>query len=199
MIKIKNLLINGKTVLAPLAGITNLPFRKMIKTCGCALVYSEMISAKGIVHNSKKTLELIRSCPEEKPLSIQLFGSEPESMMQAAKIIEQNGNANIIDINFGCSVKKVIRQGAGVALMKEQERAKAVIQAVRQATKLPLTIKIRSGWDPSGQQAFDLSLMAQDEGVDAIAFHPRTALQGFKGFSDWNLIRKLKQYFGHFL
>ncbi len=190
---IQNLTISGKTFLAPLAGITNLPFRRLVKGYGCSVVCSEMISAKGLFYDSKKTRVLMDSCEDEKPFSIQIFGADPESMAFAARAVEQTGNADMIDINFGCSVKKVIKQGAGVALMKEPRLARDVIRAVRKATTLPFTIKIRSGWDTSGIQALDLSLMAQDQGVDAIIVHPRTAAQAFRGKADWDVIRKIKE------
>jgi len=191
--KIKNLSINGKTFLAPLAGVTNLPFRLLVKECGCAVVCSEMISAKGIFYNSEKTLNLLSSKKEEQPLSVQLFGSDPDSMANGAKFVQDLKVAGIIDINFGCSVKKVIKQGAGVALMKEPELSKTILTAVRKAIDLPMTIKIRSGWDHAGQQAFNLAQIAQDAGVDAVVMHPRTASQGFKGKANWDLITKLKQ------
>ncbi|MBU1341262.1 MAG: tRNA dihydrouridine synthase DusB [Proteobacteria bacterium] len=191
--KIKALNIDGRTFLAPLAGITNLPFRLLVKQCGCAVVCSEMISAKGLFYNSKKTLGLLSSKKEEQPLSVQLFGSDPHSMANAAKVVTDLKIADIIDLNFGCSVKKVVKQGAGVALMKEPELSKAILTAVRKATLLPLTIKIRSGWDYSGHQAFKIAQIAQDSGVDAIVIHPRTAGQGFKGKADWELIKKVKQ------
>lgn len=191
--KIKDLKINGITFLAPLAGITNLPFRQLIKDCGCAVVCSEMISAKGIFYNTEKTKTLLTSQQGERPLSVQIFGSDPLSMGQAAAFINDLGTADIIDINFGCSVKKVIKQGAGVALMKDPALTRKIIKAVRDATALPFTIKIRSGWDASGDQAVILAKIAEDHGVDAIAFHPRTAVQGFRGKADWQLIARLKQ------
>lgn len=191
--KIKNLTIQGKTFLAPLAGITNLPFRRLVKGCGCAVVCSEMISAKGIFYDSGKTRVLMDSCKEEKPLSVQIFGADPETMAHAARVVEQSGHADILDINFGCSVKKVVKQGAGVALMKDPKESRRIIRAVRQATDLPFTIKIRSGWDRSGRQALELSQIAQEEGVDGLILHPRTAVQGFKGKSDWDLIRQVKE------
>jgi len=190
--KIKNLNIHGKTFLAPLAGITNLPFRLLVKECGCAVVCSEMVSAKGLFYNSKKTLNLLSTKKEEQPLSVQLFGSDPESLASGAKAVQDINVAAIIDINFGCSVKKVVKQGAGVALMKDFRQSETILKAVRKAIDLPLTIKLRSGWDPSGQQAFNLAQIAQDAGVDAVILHPRTAGQGFKGKADWNLITKLK-------
>ncbi|MCF8113095.1 MAG: tRNA dihydrouridine synthase DusB [Desulfotignum sp.] len=190
--KIGSIDIPGKTFLAPLAGITNLPFRTLVKECGCAVVCSEMISAKGLFYNSDKTLALLRSCPEERPLSVQIFGADPAIMARAAAEIEVMGVADILDINFGCSVKKVVKQGAGAALMQDMENSRRILQAVRNATTLALTIKIRSGWTPCGSQAFALAETAQHEGVDAVIFHPRTATQGFKGRADRTLIRQLK-------
>ena len=191
--KIGSLVIPGRTFLAPLAGITNLPFRRLVKACGCAVVCSEMISAKGLFYNSQKTLTLLQTHQDEKPVSVQIFGAEPEMMARAAAAIDAMGVADILDINFGCSVKKVIKQGAGVALMQDMETSKAVLQAVRKATSLPFTIKIRSGWDRSGSQALHLARIAQDQGVDAVTLHPRTAAQGFTGTADWALIRQLKK------
>lgn len=192
-LKIGPLHIQGKTFLAPLAGITNLPFRCLIKECGAGVVCSEMISAKGLFYNSEKTLALLASCPKERPLSVQIFGAEPDIMARAAAEISQMGIADILDINFGCSVKKVLKQGAGAALMNHLPMSRKILEAVRQATSLPLTIKIRSGWDASGSQAFALADMAEKEGVDAVIVHPRTATQGFKGHADWDLIRRIKQ------
>lgn len=189
--KIKNLDIPGITFLAPLAGITNLPFRQLVKACGCAVVCSEMVSAKGIFYNSEKTITLMQTDDAERPLSVQIFGSEPESMARAAAFVDQAGTADLIDINFGCSVKKVVKQGAGVALMKQPQLARDVIRAVRKSTRLPFTIKIRSGWDASGDQAMEIARIAADQGVDAIAIHPRTAVQGFRGNADWTRIKRL--------
>lgn len=194
--KIGSVHIHGRTFLAPLAGITNLPFRRLVKECGAAVVCSEMISAKGLFYNSEKTRFLLSSCPEERPVSVQIFGAEPDIMARAAAEISAMGTADILDINFGCSVKKVLKQGAGAALMNDLSLSRTIIQAVRQATPLPMTIKMRSGWDPSGFQAFALAAMAEEEGVDAVIFHPRTATQGFKGHADWNLIQRLKQQTG---
>ncbi|MBF0411715.1 MAG: tRNA-dihydrouridine synthase family protein [Desulfamplus sp.] len=205
--KIGKLIIDGHTVLAPLAGVTNLPFRRIVKRCGCSLVCTEMISVKGLLYNSEKTFSLLQTTPEEKPLSVQIFGSEPTEMAKAAAIIEKmdiasssllndrattSKVADIIDINFGCSVKKVVKTGAGVALMQNIANAENIIRAVRDAVSTPFTIKIRSGWDRSGIQAFKIAESAQKLGVDAITFHPRTASQGFKGEADWSLIKQLK-------
>jgi nifR3 family TIM-barrel protein len=183
--------LENKTILAPLAGITNLPFRLLAKKAGCGLVCSEMISAHGLVNKSKRTRQMLDSLPEEKPLSVQIFGSQPDIMAEAARAVESSG-ADIIDINFGCSVRKIIKTGSGAALMKTPEAAEAVIKAVRKSVRTPLTIKLRTGWNPTGDQAFKISQIAESCGVDAITIHPRTANQGFSGHSDWTIIAKLK-------
>ena len=189
---IGRLILENQTILAPLAGITNLPFRLIARRAGCALVCSEMISANGLVRNSPKTIRMLASTPAEKPLAIQIFGSEPAMMAEAAAMVASSG-ADIVDINFGCSVKKIVKTGAGVALMRELPQATALIRAVRRAVEIPFTIKIRSGWEKSGQQAFELARVAQECGVDAIAVHPRTASQGFGGEADWPLIAAIKK------
>jgi len=190
--KIGSITLEGKTILAPLAGITNLPFRLMAKESGCALVCSEMISANGLVYGSEKTVRMLDSRSEEKPLSVQIFGSDPSIMARAAEIVASSGT-DILDINFGCSVRKIVKTHSGVALMRTPDRAAEVLKAVRQAVTIPLTIKIRTGWDRSGAQAFTIAGIAQDCGVDAVAVHPRTAAQGFGGAADWTLIKALKE------
>ena len=190
--KIGSVTLKNKTILAPLAGITNLPFRLLAKEAGCALVCSEMVSAHGLINKSKRTEQMLYSLPEEKPLSVQIFGSQPDVMAEAARFVESSG-ADIIDINFGCSVRKIIKTGSGAALMKTPETAEAVIKAVRKVVRIPLTIKLRTGWNPTGNQAFEISQIAESCGVDAITIHPRTAKQGFSGRSDWAIIAKLKK------
>ena len=184
--------LENKTILAPLAGITNLPFRLLAKEAGCALVCSEMISAHGLINKSGRTQQMLDSLPEEKPLSVQIFGSQPDVMAEAARLVESAG-ADIIDINFGCAVRKITKTGSGVALMREPHTAKAVIRSVRKAVAIPLTVKLRSGWDATGSQAFEISRIAESCGVDAIAIHPRTATQGFSGHADWRIIKELKK------
>jgi nifR3 family TIM-barrel protein len=152
----------------------------------------EMVSANGLVHGSTKTAELLMSHPSERPVSAQIFGADPEIMKEGARIV-QDGAVDILDVNLGCSVRKIVRQGAGVALMREPKRLKAVLKAIRSAISFPLTIKMRTGWDPSGEQAVKAAQMAEDCGVDAVAIHPRTAVQGFAGSADWSLIARLKE------
>lgn len=189
---IGSLHLENPTILAPLAGITNLPFRLLAREAGCALVTTEMVSADGLVHGSANTFGLLRSWPQEKPLAVQIFGSEPAVMAEAAAIVEDSG-AEVVDLNFGCAVRKVIKAGAGVALMRAPCRAEAILQAVRRAVKIPLTIKIRSGWDRTGREALAVGTIAEACGVDALTIHPRTAAQKFSGRSDWALIAALKR------
>ena len=190
--QIGSVTLKNRTILAPLAGITNLPFRMLAKDAGCALVCSELVSAHGLVSQSIRTRSLLDSLPEEKPLSVQVFGSDSELMAEAARLVESFG-ADIVDINFGCSVKKIVKNGAGVALMRAPKAAEALIKAVRNAVRIPLTIKLRTGWNPTGNQAFEISELAEACGVDAIVIHPRTATQGFSGRADWSIIASLKR------
>jgi nifR3 family TIM-barrel protein len=191
-VAIGGLVLDNPLVLAPMAGITQLPLRRLAKEQGCALVVSEMISANGLVHGGQKTWELLQSHPSERPLSVQIFGKDPGMMKEAGHIVQGQG-ADLLDINLGCSVRKVVKQGAGAALMREPTLLASILRSVREAVDLPLTIKIRSGWDPSGDQALAVGRIAQDAGVDAVAIHPRTALQGFSGQADWSLIARLKE------
>ncbi len=191
MWNIGSLSLENRVIFAPLAGITNLPLRILAKEAGCGLVCSEMISANGLLHGSEKTFKLLDSSEEEKPLSVQIFGSSPEMMAEAAVICRDLG-ADILDINFGCSVKKVLKTGAGSALMKEPRLAEKLLKAVRKAIDIPLTIKIRTGWDFSGKDAVIISKIAESCGADAICVHPRTATQGFRGRADRNVIKMVK-------
>ena len=189
--KIGSVSLDNNTILAPMAGITNLPFRLLAKEEGCGLVCSEMLSANGLAYGAAKTERLMDSRPEEKPLSVQIFGSYPSIMSDAAARVESSG-ADILDVNFGCSVRKILKTGSGSALMKSPEKAEAILKAIRRSIKIPMTIKIRSGWEPSGNQAILISEIAESSGADAIAVHPRTAPQGFRGQSNWDIITAVK-------
>ncbi|MFO8084442.1 MAG: tRNA dihydrouridine synthase DusB [Desulfobacterales bacterium] len=189
---IDSIQIKRGAVLAPMAGITNLPHRLLAKAAGASLVCSEMVSANGLIRDSWKTIRLLDSHVDEKPLSAQMFGTDPLIMAEAASMMESLG-ADIVDINFGCSVKKVVKTGAGVALMKNAGHAEKILKTVRKAIGIPLTIKVRSGWDISGRQALEIAKIAEYCGVNAIAIHPRTAAQAFRGKADWSVIAKIKQ------
>lgn len=186
------LALSNPLLLAPLAGVTNLPFRLLAREAGCAMVYSEMVSAEGLARRCPHTLPYLRSRDAERPLAVQLFGTRPDAMAEAAALVEASG-ADAIDINFGCAVRKVTRTGAGVALMRTPDAAAAVLTAVRRAVRIPLTVKLRSGWDRSGSQALEIGAVAEACGADAVILHPRTAGQKFAGRSDWALIAALKR------
>jgi len=189
--KIGSLGVDNITVLAPLAGITNLPFRLLAKEAGCGLVCSEMISANGLVHGSRKTMAMLDSLPQERPLSVQIFGHDPAAMAEAAAMVASSG-ADILDINMGCPARKILKTGSGAALMKDPVHVARLLKAVRESLSIPLTVKMRTGWDPSGDQALVIARMAEDNGVDAVSIHPRTVQQGFGGKADWSIIRTLK-------
>ena len=189
--KISSLTLENPLILAPMAGITQLPFRRLVKESGCALVVTEMVSANGLVHKSGKTAEILAMHPDERPVSAQIFGTDPDVMREAAQMVEGMG-ADILDINLGCSVRKIVRQGAGVALMRDPERLELILKAIRNAVSIPATVKMRTGWERSGDQAIRVGRTAEDCGFDAVAIHPRTATQGFGGEADWSLIARLK-------
>jgi tRNA-dihydrouridine synthase B len=190
--RIGNLLLKNNVSLAPMAGITNLPFRTLLKDFGCALTFTEMISANGLTRNSARSFEYLCSTPVDKPLSVQLFGSDPVVLAEAAKIVAGQG-ADLIDINMGCPAKKIVRTGAGSALLKNPLQVANIIKAVRMAVSLPLTVKIRSGCNARETNAREVACIAEDCGADAVIVHPRTADQGFGGRADWDIIKEVKQ------
>jgi nifR3 family TIM-barrel protein len=189
--QIAQIKLSNPTVFAPLAGISNLPLRLLAKEAGCGLVCSEMVSSNGLVYGSEKTRLLLQSCPAEKPLSVQIFGADPAMMADAAQLVAASG-ADLIDINCGCSVKKILKSGSGSALMREPELAGRVLRAVVDAADLPVTLKIRSGWEPDASQALTMARIAEESGIKALAVHPRTATQGFRGRADWSVIKRVK-------
>jgi len=178
--------------LAPMAGYTDLAFRLMAKRHGAGMVFTEMISAKGLLHANRITSRALISVPEEKPLSAQLFGADPDSMAQAADMVADQGVA-AVDINMGCPVRKVIKTGAGAALMQDLRRAEKMFAAIRKTVSLPVTVKMRSGWDSLSINCREMARIAEDCGINAVIVHPRTARQLFTGSADWNLIREVKQ------
>lgn len=188
--KIGSLELKNRIILAPMAGITDLPYRLVMKQFGAGLVFSEMVSAKGLVYAGKKTRELLHSSPDERPLGIQLFGNEAEALAEAARLVVDAGE--LIDLNLGCPVNKVVKDGSGSALMNEPTKVGHIIKAVKTATPLPLTIKIRSGWDMNKQNFLEIGQIAEAEGVDAITLHPRTRSQGFSGKANWQHLAQLK-------
>lgn len=188
---IRQLSLANNICLAPMAGISNLPYRRLMKSFGAGLVFSEMISANGLTRGGAQTLELLASSPDERPLGIQLFGEDLLMLARAAALAEDQ--ADLIDINLGCPVKKVVRSGAGSALLRNPFRIAAIVAAVRRATRLPLTVKIRSGWSLQSINYLETAHIAESEGADAVTLHPRTRCQGFSGHSDWEHLLKLKE------
>ncbi|MCF6266863.1 MAG: tRNA dihydrouridine synthase DusB [Desulfuromusa sp.] len=173
-----------------MAGITSLPYRRIMKSYGASLVFSEMISANGLIRDGHKTRLLLTTCREEFPFGIQLFGDDPVVLAKAAKMVVNAGS--LLDINMGCPVKKVVRSGAGSALLQEPRRVGKIINAVRKVYPGPLTVKIRSGWNEQSLNFLEIGQIAEAEGVDAITLHPRPRSQGFSGKADWAHITELK-------
>lgn len=178
----------GPCRLAPMAGVSNTPFRLLCKELGSSLTTSEEISAKALVHGNERTFELAGYLPEEKPIAMQLFGGEAITLGEAAKILADRG-ADIIDLNMGCPVPKITKTGAGSALMRDEKYAAEVFRAIRKAIDIPFTIKIRGGWDDHTVNAPEIARIAELEGVDAIAVHPRTRSQQYTGKAPWEIIR----------
>jgi len=191
-ISIGNLSLINNVFLAPMAGITNLPFRSVVREFGCALAFTEMISANGLVRRTEKSYRYLNSSPKDKPLGVQIFGTDPSVLSEAARIVADSG-ADLLDINMGCPVRKVVKTGAGAALMKEPGKVRLILQAVRKATSIPVTVKIRSGWHHGEMKAPDVAGIAEDCGVNAVILHPRSADQGFSGAADWSVIETLKK------
>lgn len=180
-------------VLAPMAGVSEMPFRVLAFRMGAALCPTELVSAQGLMRMSARTLRYLRHDEAiERPYSLQIFGGEPEVMAKAAVIGQEHG-AEIIDINMGCPVKKVTKSGAGSALLCDPERAAAIVRAIRSATGLPVTAKIRSGWDHSRRNYLEMAGQLEDAGCVALAIHPRTRSQGYSGAADWSVIADVKR------
>mgnify|MGYP004609510183 FL=1 len=192
MWKIKNVEINGKIVVAPMAGISNMTFRRICKSMGASLVVAEMVSDKAITYGNEKTFELLRMNDDERPISQQIFGSDVKSFVEAAKIVEEKMKPDIIDINMGCPVPKVaVKNQAGSALLKNPVKVGEIIKAVVGAVNVPVTVKIRSGWDQSSINAVEIAKIAEANGASAITVHARTRAQGYAGKADWNIIKEV--------
>lgn len=184
--------LKNNICLAPMAGVTDLPFRTLVREFGCGLAFTEMVSANGLVRGTGKTCRYLDSSPHDRPLGVQLFGSDPETLAEATRMTVERG-ADLIDMNMGCPVKKVVKTGSGSALMRDPQRVGAILHAMRKATELPFTLKIRAGWRHGEINALAIGRIAEDCGVDAVILHPRTVDQGFSGKADWRLIAVLKE------
>jgi tRNA-dihydrouridine synthase B len=183
--------IEYPVILAPMSGVTDMPFRQMVKRTGAGLVVSEMIASAAMVRENRKTLLMAKNSPEEFPMSVQLAGCEPEMMAEAAKLNEDRGAA-IIDINFGCPVKKVVNGHAGSALMRDEAHAAKILEATVKAVKLPVTLKMRTGWDSANRNAPNLARIAQESGIQMLTVHGRTRCQFYDGHADWAFVAEVK-------
>lgn len=194
MFKIGNIEIANQVVLAPMAGISNTSYRKIIKEMGAGLIFAEMVSDKAICFGNEKTMDLLKMSEEERPIAQQIFGSDINSFVSAAKIIEETMKPDIIDINMGCPVPKIaLKSQAGSALLKNPEKIYEIVKAVVENVSVPVTVKIRSGWDSSSINAVEVAKAIEKAGAKAITVHGRTRAQGYSGKADWSIIKKVKE------
>ena len=189
---IGNLELDTPIALAPMAGISDLPYRVICRKFGSGLTVSEMVSAKGLLYKNEKTFAMLQIDEAERPTAIQLFGSVPEELAEAARIVEARG-ADIIDFNMGCPVPKVVNNGEGSALMKTPELAEKILEAMVKAVRIPITVKFRAGWDEAHRNAVEIARIAEASGVAAVAVHGRTRNQFYMGKADWDIIRQVKE------
>jgi len=191
--KIGNLALENRVVAAPLAGITDRAFRMILKSMGCGLVFTEMVSDMGLLYNSSKSRQIADPSGDIGPVAVQIFGSNPEAMAQAAQMVETMGAA-MIDINMGCPTPKIVRNGEGAALMLNPELSRRIIRSVIAAVKVPVSVKMRKGWDDQQCNYLQMGDIAVEEGVQALTLHPRTRMQFFSGQADWQAIAALKRH-----
>src|SRR5438132_6876394 len=183
--------LSAPFAVAPMAGMTDSAFRRLVKRHGgCGLVVTEMVSSEGLVRGIDRTLEYAEYTEEERPISIQIFGGDPEKMAAAAQIVEGMG-ADIVDVNMGCPVPKIAKHHAGCSLMREPEHAAAVVSAMAKAVSIPVTVKMRAGWNGTSRNAPTLARMVQDAGAAAVTIHGRTAEQSYSGSADWDLVSRV--------
>lgn len=194
MFKIGNVLIENRIVLAPMAGVCNSAFRKIIKEMGVGLIYAEMVSDKALLYDSKKTKDMLYMEECERPIAQQIFGSDKDTFVEAAKYVESYMRPDIIDINMGCPVPKVaVKAQAGAALLKNPDKIKEIVSAVVEAVSVPVTVKIRSGWDSNSINAVEVAKICEVAGASAITIHGRTRAQGYSGVVDYDIIKKVKE------
>ena len=191
--KIGSVTLESPFAVAPMAGMTDTAFRRLVKRHGgCGLVVTEMVSSDGLVRGIDRTLEYAEYTEEERPISIQIFGGDPEKMADAAQIVEAMG-ADIVDVNMGCPVQKIAKHKAGCSLMREPEHAASVIGAMAKAVRIPVTVKMRAGWNDRSRNAPELARMVQDAGAAAVTIHGRTAEQSYTGVADWELVARIAE------
>lgn len=191
-LKVKDLELENNVFVAPMAGVTNLAYRLILKEFGAGLIYTEMVSDKGLLHENKKTHEMIEIFDYEKPIALQLFGSEVETMVEAAILIDRQSNCDIIDINMGCPVPKVTKSGSGSKLMTTPELAKQIVSEIVKKVNKPVSVKIRSGWDHSSINAPEFAKLMEEAGASMIAVHGRTRTDMYSGEADLDIIKKVK-------
>lgn len=190
---IKDVLIPSRLVLAPMAGISNTSYRKIVKSMGAGLIYAEMVSSNALMYGNSKTIELLKMSESERPIAQQIFGSDVKTFVEAAKIVEEKMHPDIIDINMGCPVPKVaLRAQAGSALLKNPEKIREIVTAVVNSVSVPVTVKIRSGWDDNHINAVEVAKVCESAGASAIAVHARTRAQGYSGKANWDIIKQVK-------
>lgn len=191
--KIGSLNLSGNIFLAPMAGVTDLPFRVLCREKGASLVYTEMISAKALHYRDKNTLEMARTHPDEMPIGVQIFGHEPEIMAEAAAFFSDQPHIALIDINMGCPAPKIVKNGEGAALMLKPDLARQIVRETVKASKKPVTVKIRRGWDEASANAVEIASICEEEGAALVTVHGRTREQQYSGTVDLDCIRKVKQ------
>ncbi len=189
---INNIISENPVFLAPMAGITDISFRLICKQMGCGMVYTEMISSRGVYHKDKRTENLLKIHPDEKPVALQIFGSEPDVMAGAAYMLNDRENA-VLDINMGCPTPKIVKNGDGCALMRDIDLAAEIVRVVIRESTKPVTVKIRKGWDDDNVNAVELAKAVEQSGAEAVAVHGRTREQFYSGTADWDIIKKVKE------
>lgn len=192
-LKIGNLEFKSPVVMAPMAGVTDYPMRKMMRRFGNELIFTEMLQAASLVHAHRRTEKMAVCTPQEKPAGVQLLGADPDKMAEAARIAEAQGTVALIDINMGCPMVKITKCGYGAALMQEEETARKIVSSVVRAVSVPVTVKFRLGWDENTKYFLDFGKRIQDAGAAAVTLHARTREQFYSGRADWNAIRQLKE------
>lgn len=193
MTRIGNIELRGRVVLAPMAGVTDFAFRRLCREQGAALTTTEMISARALCYHDEKTKSLLWLPEEEHPAAVQIFGHEPEIMAEAAGLALELSGADILDINMGCPVGKIVKSGDGSALMRDPDLAGRIVEAVRKAVKAPVTVKFRKGWDRGSVNAVEFARVMEQAGAAAVAVHGRTRVQMYAGRADWDIIREVKK------